>query len=151
MIKLFHIVAIGALIGSATYAYTIKYETLYHGEELARLTLQVRKEREAIAVLKAEWQHLNRPDRLQALSERYLQLQPLASTQLVRFSDIPNRGPKVDDIGKKIEALGISADGAPTASIPRPGPTAPGSAPGSAPSSAPSPAPSPAPRPPTRQ
>lgn len=120
MIKLLHVVAIGALISSATYAYSIKYDTLLHGEQLAKLKQQSLKEREAIAVLKAEWQHLNRPDRLQVLSERHLNLQPLAATQLVRFSDIPNRGPKVDDIGKKLEALGLSRDDAPTASIARP-------------------------------
>jgi hypothetical protein len=120
MIKLLHIVAIGALISSATYAYTIKYDTLLYGEQLAKLKQQSLREREAIAVLKAEWQHLNRPDRLQALSERHLQLQPLAATQLVRFSDIPDRGPKVDDIGKKLEALGLMRDDAPTASITRP-------------------------------
>lgn len=120
MIKVLHVVAICALISSAMYAYTIKYDTLLHGEQLAKLKQQLLKEREAIAVLKAEWQHLNRPDRLQVLSERHLQLQPLAATQLVRFSDVPNRGPKVDDIGKKLEALGLMRDDAPTASIAKP-------------------------------
>jgi hypothetical protein len=120
MIKFLHVVAIGALISSATYAYTIKYDTLLHGEQLAKLKQQSLKEREAIAVLKAEWQHINRPDRLQVLSERHLQLQPLAATQLVRFADVPNRGPKSDDIGKKLEALGLTRDEAPTASLPKP-------------------------------
>lgn len=121
MIKVFHVAAIGALIISAMYAYTIKYETLYHGEALAKLTQQVQREREGIAVLKAEWQHLNRPDRLQVLAERHLQLQPLQGTQLVRFSDIPERRPKVDDIGRKLEALGLGGgDDMPTASIGRP-------------------------------
>ena len=114
MIKVFHVIAIGALIASATYAYTIKYETLYHGEQLTKLKQHVQKEREAIAVLKAEWQHLNRPDRLQMLSERHLNLQPLASTQLARFADIPGKGPKVDGIGQKLEALGLMRDDAPT-------------------------------------
>ena len=119
MIKVFHVIAIGALISSATYAYTIKYETLYHGEQLSKLKQHAQKEREAIAVLKAEWQHLNRPDRLQMLSERHLSLQPLASTQLARFADVPNKGPKVDGIGQKLEALGLMGDDAPTASIGR--------------------------------
>ncbi len=118
MIKLFHVIAIGALISSATYAYSVKYDTLLHGEQLAKLKLRAQKEREAIAVLKAEWQFLNRPDRLQMLAERHLNTQPLAATQLVRFSDIPAKGPKVDDIGQKLEALGIRLDGMPTASLP---------------------------------
>jgi cell division protein FtsL len=115
MIKILHVVAIGALISSAMYAYTIKYETLYHGEQLTKLKARVLKEREAIAVLKAEWQHLNRPERLQMLAERHLQLQPLQITQIVRFSDVPNRGPKVDSIAQKLDSLG--ADPRPTASI----------------------------------
>ena len=117
MIRVFHVIAIGALISSAMYAYTIKYETLYYGEQLSKLKQHAQKEREAIAVLKAEWQHLNRPDRLQMLSERHLSLQPLASTQLARFADVPNKGPKVDGIGQKLEALGLMRDDAPTASI----------------------------------
>jgi hypothetical protein len=145
MIKFFHVVAIGGLIASATYAYTIKYETLYHGEQLAKLKQRSQKEREAIAVLKAEWQHLNRPDRLQMLSERHLALQPLAATQLVRFSDIPARAPKVDDIGRKLEALGLSDD-LPTASIGRPAASATTAQPTrAAPQTAPQP-----PRPPQR-
>jgi hypothetical protein len=145
MIKFFHVVAIGGLIASATYAYTIKYETLYHGEQLAKLKQRSQKEREAIAVLKAEWQHLNRPDRLQMLSERHLALQPLAATQLVRFSDIPARAPKVDDIGRKLEALGLSND-LPTASIGRPAASATTAQPTrAAPQTAPQP-----PRPPQR-
>jgi hypothetical protein len=122
MIKIFHIVAIGGLIGSAMYAYTIKYETLYHGEQLSKLTQRAQKEREAIAVLKAEWQHLNRPDRLQALADRHLPLQPLDITQIVRFSDVPAKGPRVDGIAQKLEALGLgpARDDAPTASTPRP-------------------------------
>jgi len=145
MIKLFHVVAIGGLIASATYAYTIKYETLYHGEQLAKLKQRSQKEREAIAVLKAEWQHLNRPDRLQMLSERHLALQPLAATQLVRFSDIPARAPKVDDIGRKLEALGLNDD-LPTASIGRPAASATTAQPvRTAPQTAPQP-----PRPPQR-
>ena len=58
-------------------------------------------------MLKAEWQVLNRPERLQALADKHLDLQPLQITQMVRLSDIPNRGPKVDSIGRKLEDLGL--------------------------------------------
>ncbi len=120
MIKILHVVAIGALISSALYAYSIKYETLYQGEQLSKLKTRALKEREAIAVLKAEWQHLNRPDRLQMLSERHLNLQPLQVTQIVRLADIPAKGPKVDSIAEKLDALGLGrgeADARPTASV----------------------------------
>jgi cell division protein FtsL len=107
MIKLLHVVAIGALVSSALYAYTIKYETTLEAEQLQKLKGKAQRERDAIAVLKAEWQYLNRPDRLQALADRHLDLQPLAINQIVRVSDIPNRGPKVDSIGRKLADLGL--------------------------------------------
>ncbi|WP_332691307.1 cell division protein FtsL [Bosea sp. (in: a-proteobacteria)] len=107
MIKLLHVIAIGALVSSALYAYTIKYETTLEAEQLQKLRAKAQRERDAIAVLKAEWQYLNRPDRLQALSDRHLDLQPLVINQIVRLSDIPTRGPKVDSIGRKLEDLGL--------------------------------------------
>ncbi|MBA4224770.1 MAG: hypothetical protein GY873_15065 [Bosea sp.] len=107
MIKLLHIIAIGALVSSALYAYSIKYETTLQAEQLQKLKAKAQREREAIAVLKAEWQFLNRPERLQALADKHLDLQPLQITQMVRLSDIPNRGPKVDSIGRKLEDLGL--------------------------------------------
>ena len=107
MIKLLHIIAIGALVSSALYAYSIKYETTLQAEQLQKLKGKAQREREAIAVLKAEWQFLNRPERLQALADKHLDLQPLQTTQIVRLSDIPNRGPKVDSIGRKLEDLGL--------------------------------------------
>jgi hypothetical protein len=107
MIRFLHFFAISALVASAGYAYSIKYETLYHAEQVAKLKAKMQRERDAIAVLKAEWQHLNRPDRLAAAVERHLDLQPLAISQLARLSDLPNRRPREDEIGRKLEALGL--------------------------------------------
>ena len=107
MIRFIHIIAICSLIVSAGYAYSIKYDTLYQAEQIAKLKAKVQKEREAIAVLKAEWHLLNRPDRLQAATERHLDLQPLNVQQLARLSDLPNRPPRADEIGRKLVALGL--------------------------------------------
>ncbi len=105
MIRLLHIIAITALIASAAYAYTVKYETLYYVEQVAKLKTKVQRERDSIAVLRAEWQHLNRPDRLQAAVERHLDVQPTSIKQLARLADVPNRPPRSDEIGRKLEAL----------------------------------------------
>jgi hypothetical protein len=107
MIRFLHFLAISALIASAGYAYSIKYETLYYAEQVAKLRSKAQRERDVIAVLKAEWQHLNRPDRLQAAVERHLDLQPLNIKQLARLSDLPNRPVREDGIGRKLEALGL--------------------------------------------
>jgi hypothetical protein len=112
MIRMLHVLAIAGLIASALYAYSIKYETLYHAEQVVKLKGKVQRERDAIAALRAEWQHLNRPDRLQAAVERHLDLQPLGIKQLARLPEVPNRPPRQDEIGRKLEALGL---GEPTA------------------------------------
>ncbi|HZH50634.1 MAG TPA: hypothetical protein VEZ16_02010 [Microvirga sp.] len=107
MIRLLHIIAITALIASAAYAYTVKYETLYYVEQVAKLKAQVQRERDIIAVLRAEWQYLDRPDRLQEAVDQHLDLQPLKIQQLARLSDLPNRPEREDEIGRKLEALGL--------------------------------------------
>ena len=107
MIRFIHMVAIGSLIASAGYAYSIKYDTLYHAEQVAKLKAKVQKERESIAVLKAEWHLLNRPDRLQAAADRHLDLQPINVQQLARLSDLPSRPQRSDEIARKLEALGL--------------------------------------------
>lgn len=107
MTKLLHMVAITALIGSAGYAYSIKYETLYYAEQVAKLKTKAQRERDAIAVLQAEWQYLDRPDRLQTAVDKHLDLQPLKIQQLARLSDLPNRPTREDEIGRKLEALGL--------------------------------------------
>ena len=106
IVRLLHLIAIACLIGSAAYAYSIKYDTLFQAERVAKAKGQIARQREAIAVLKAEWQHLNRPDRLQAAAEKHLDLQPLHIHQLARLSDLPNRPDRSDEIGKKLEMLG---------------------------------------------
>ena len=107
MKRLLHFIAITALIASAGYAYSIKYETLFYVEQVAKLKSKVQRERDAIAVLQAEWQYLDRPDRLQAAADEHLDLQPMKIQQLARLSDLPNRPSREDEIGRKLEALGL--------------------------------------------
>ncbi len=107
MIRFIHIIAICSLIASAGYAYSIKYDALYQAEQVAKLKAKMQKERDVIAVLKAEWHLHTRPDRLPAVADRHLDLQPLNVQQLARLSDLPNRPPRADEIGRKLEALGL--------------------------------------------
>ena len=105
MMRFLHMVAISALIASAAYVYSIKYDTLYYSEEVAKLKVKLRKEHEAIAIGRAEWALLTRPDRLQRMADKNVDLQPMLITQLARFSDLPARPPKEDEIGRKLESL----------------------------------------------
>ena len=105
MMRLLHLVAISVLIGSAAYVYTIKYDTLYYAEEVVKLRRKIEREGDAIAIAKAEWALLTRPDRLQRLVEQNLDLVPMTVAQLGKLSDLPQRPAKADAIGMKLEAL----------------------------------------------
>ncbi len=107
MLRYLHVLAVAALVSSAVYAYSIKYDSTFYAEQVAKLKARAKRERDAIAVLKAEWQRLARPDRLQVLAERHLDLQTLSVRQIVRVQDLPARQPKTDEIGRKLEALGL--------------------------------------------
>jgi cell division protein FtsL len=112
MWRILHLVAIAALIGSAVYAYSIKYETILFAEQIAKTKHRIEDERNAIAMLRAEWAHLTRPERIQALALKHLDSQPLQLTQIAGLADLPQAAPRVDTIGRKLEDLGI---GGPTA------------------------------------
>ncbi len=73
-----HLLAILGVLGSAAYVYGVKYETIYASEQIVKMHHLINKERDAINVLRAEYAHLTRPDRLQALADAKLQMQPLA-------------------------------------------------------------------------
>ena len=51
----------------ATWAYRVNYATQEAMDRVADLRSEIAGEREALAVLNAEWAYLNRPDRLSAL------------------------------------------------------------------------------------
>jgi cell division protein FtsL len=119
MWRLLHVLAIGALVASAVYVYSVKYQTIYASEQIVKTRHLIAKERDAINVLHAEYAFLTRPDRLQALADKQLDMQALALHQIVRADDLPEPVAKVDSIGRKLESLGLPG---PTAT-PNPGVT----------------------------
>lgn len=124
MLRFLNLVAIAALFGSAVYAYTTKYQTSYRAEQIAKTNIEIKAERDAIAVLRAEWAYMSRPARLQELADKYLpDLQPLQVAQLVDVNAIPERSARGDGIGDKLDALGLGADAAPTDAAEKPAPT----------------------------
>ena len=108
MVRILNILAITALMGSAIYAYTIKYETIFHAETIVKLQHDMKVEQDQIGTLRAEWAHLTRPERIQALADKFLDLQPIALNQIVRAEALPGKAPRVDAIGRKLEALGLA-------------------------------------------
>ena len=108
MWRIIHVCAIALLVGSAVYAYSIKYETIWYAEQVVKLKNKIQREHEDISVLRAEWAHLTRPERIQTLVDRHMETQVLSLSQIVRATDLPDKAVKVDAIGRKLEALGFS-------------------------------------------
>lgn len=105
MPRIFHLVVVMILVGSAVYLYRVKYETIYLSEQVAKLKRDITRERDAISALKAEWQQLNSPDRLQKLAHAHSQLTPLRVHQIAVWTEIADRSSTIDIIGDKLLSL----------------------------------------------
>ena len=108
MIRILNFIAISALIGSAIYAYSIKYQTMFHAETVAKLKGDIKREQDQIGLLRADWAHLTRPERVQALAEKLTELQPLALNQIVKVDALPDKAAPVDTIGHELDSLGLA-------------------------------------------
>lgn len=78
------VVAGGVLFGVA-------FEVSALEERLIALNQEITRDRESIHVLRAEWSYLNQPERLEGLSRRYLELQPLKGSQISVITALPLR------------------------------------------------------------
>ncbi len=74
--RILNLIVIGALILAAAYVYRIKFDSTVQAERLAKIRGEVRRARDTIAELRAEWTQLDNPARIEGLAKRYLQLKP---------------------------------------------------------------------------
>ncbi len=75
-----YLFAVAAVVVVATWAYRVNYDVQDALNRVAALRGEIARGREALAVQRAEWAYLNRPERLRELAElnfRELQLMPL--------------------------------------------------------------------------
>jgi cell division protein FtsL len=125
MIRLLNICVIAALVFAAAYVYKIKFDSTLQAERVAKLRTEIRRERDVIAGLRAEWSKLDSPVRIEGLAQRHLQLRPIDARQLDSLDQLPERPPELpptapaDPIGAMLDSPAV-ADG-PTGSIPAPG------------------------------
>jgi len=78
----FYALATFAVIGLAYWAYTENYATQDALSRVEKLQREIGQEREKLAVLRAEWAYLNRPDRLRELADlnfESLRLMPITA------------------------------------------------------------------------
>jgi len=103
--RLLHIFVIGALILAASFVYKIKFDSTLQAERVAKLAGQLRRERDAIAGLRAEWAKLDTPGRIQGLAFRHLALRPMLPTQFDNFDRLPARPQVAPSSGDPIGAM----------------------------------------------
>jgi hypothetical protein len=97
-----------ALILAASYVYKIKFDSTLRVERAAKLRMEIRREQDAIAGLRARWAKLETPARIQGLAERHLKLRPTTPQQFQSFANLPPRPPQPvqtpsDPIGSLID------------------------------------------------
>jgi hypothetical protein len=86
------------MIGGAAATYELKNRASVAAQRVARLHVNIGKEKEAIALLKAEWSVLSQPSRLQSVIERYtdhFRLAPFVVDQVATLDQIPMKPPAV--------------------------------------------------------
>jgi cell division protein FtsL len=109
--RLLNFVVIIALVLAAGYVYQVKFESTLQAERVAKLRSEIRRERDTIAALRAEWSKLETPARVQALAQRHLTLKPVEASQFDGLERVPERAPDVvppataDPIGAMISSI----------------------------------------------
>ncbi len=79
-------------LGTVAYViYQVKYEARALDGQITSLNKQIEEERDALAVLRAEWSLLNRPERIERLAAKYLKLAPAQPRQLVTVDSVTDR------------------------------------------------------------
>jgi hypothetical protein len=83
-----HLSAAVLVVVCATWAYRVNYATQEALNRVADLRAEIAAEREALAVLRAEWAYLNRPDRLRELVELNAEALGLAELTPDQFGEV---------------------------------------------------------------
>jgi hypothetical protein len=111
MLRAINILIVTLLVASASWVYKIKFEATVQIERVQKMRVQIRRERDAIAILRAEWARLDRPDRIQALAQRHLKSKPIEVAQYDALDKLPERPKPIvppgtaDPIGAIIETF----------------------------------------------
>lgn len=92
------LVAALAVMGLAFWAYHENYATKAALDDVAQLEAEIADQRDALAVLNAEWAYLNRPDRLRDLVQlnfERLGLLPMLPEQFGAVSEVAFPVPEI--------------------------------------------------------
>ena len=94
--RIFNFILLAIMIVGAVVTYDMKHKAEVAAAKVARLQADIAKEKDAIALLRAEWSVLTQPGRLQSVVEKYadhFQLAPFTPAQIATIGEIPLRKP----------------------------------------------------------
>jgi hypothetical protein len=117
--RILHLFVIVALILAAGYVYDIKFEATMQAEQLSKLRGEIRRERDAVAALRADWAKLVSPARIEDLAQRHLPMKPADAFQIDNLANLPERKkpPQPEEPFDPIAALIGDSDAVPTGSV----------------------------------
>ncbi|MAR79685.1 MAG: hypothetical protein CMM18_05605 [Rhodospirillaceae bacterium] len=69
--------------------FQLKHQVVILEKKLSQNQLMITKEKEALKVLKAEWSYLSNPNRIEALSKNFLNLEIVNIKQIGDIEKIP--------------------------------------------------------------
>jgi hypothetical protein len=126
--RLLHLIVVASLVAAAIHVYKIKFESTLQAERVAKLGAEIRRERDRITALRAEWAQLDNPVRIQALAQRHLALRPIDPGQIEPLDHLPERPAPgaapadqiaLDRPATEVATGSVRAPNAPTAGAPR--------------------------------
>ncbi|HSH63955.1 MAG TPA: cell division protein FtsL [Methyloceanibacter sp.] len=88
MLRFVNICLLLGLLALAYVIYQVKYESRALDAEIATIGKEIEAERDGIAVLRAEWSLLNRPERIERLAKKHLKLAPSDPRQVVTVDSV---------------------------------------------------------------
>jgi cell division protein FtsL len=88
MLRFINVCLMVGLVALACVIYQVKYQARGLDGDIRTLNGQIDEERDAIAVLRAEWSLLNRPERIERLAQKHLKLAPAKPVQIVTLDKV---------------------------------------------------------------
>jgi hypothetical protein len=77
-----------AAAGIGSGLFQLKYEVMRLEQQYRQICQTIRASEESTHILKAEWAHLNDPNRLQELAKKHLDIAPVAAAQLTSLDKV---------------------------------------------------------------
>jgi hypothetical protein len=87
VMRLLSLLAFGFLSGLVILIYDMKFETRRLEDRAAQLERAIEDEKDNIALMRAEWSHVSRPDKIETLARDVLKLEPAKAEQMISQAD----------------------------------------------------------------